>query len=127
MKLYWVETPDHHEDWFVVARNPREARAFFENAEGYDGGGSTCRLVLEVPDHLPSRTTAPPATGNLEHQCFVGWPTDDLIRACGGEFLPPGEPRLVRFGKELFCEGLLEHEIQLQQRQRHPRPPRTEA
>lgn len=50
LKLYWVETPDHHEDWFVVARSPEEAQELFEDVEGYDDGGSIAQELRLLPD-----------------------------------------------------------------------------
>jgi hypothetical protein len=32
MRLYWVTTEDHDEDWFVVAPNEVEACMFHEDA-----------------------------------------------------------------------------------------------
>ena len=36
MNLYWVETDDHDEDWFIVAGSSEAAEKWFELAEGYD-------------------------------------------------------------------------------------------
>ena len=38
MKMYWVETADQAEDWFVVARSKRRAARWHEKAEGYASG-----------------------------------------------------------------------------------------
>lgn len=35
MNLYWVTTEDHAEDWFVLARNAKEAGTLHEDMEGY--------------------------------------------------------------------------------------------
>jgi hypothetical protein len=37
-KLYWCTTPDHDEDWFVMARTAHSARRYHENEEGYAKG-----------------------------------------------------------------------------------------
>ena len=36
--LYWCETDDHDEDWFIVAESAEEACHIHESAEGYDDG-----------------------------------------------------------------------------------------
>lgn len=68
MALYWVETDDHGEDWFVVARNPREAENYHEKSEGYDLGDARATFVARVPRHVQARP---------------GWPSDELLKACG--------------------------------------------
>ncbi len=50
LKLYWVETPDHHEDWFVIARTAKEARSFFEDVEGYDDHEARSHVIGQLPD-----------------------------------------------------------------------------
>lgn len=35
-KLYWVETIDHDEDWFIIAHNYKTAMKFHNDYEGYD-------------------------------------------------------------------------------------------
>ena len=37
LKLYWCETDDHEEDWFVVAKTEAQARKFF--ADHYEANG----------------------------------------------------------------------------------------
>jgi hypothetical protein len=57
LKLYWVETADHHEDWLVIARTAGEVREFFEDSEGYDDHDSTTHLVAHLPEELQSETS----------------------------------------------------------------------
>ena len=99
MKLYWVETEDHDEDWFVVARNKREARTFHERSEGYASGDAQATFIVAVPDWLQPRPRA-------------GWPSDEVLEACGAKILRPDTPRVVEIGGRKFCEGTLEHEIE---------------
>ena len=93
MNLYWVTTEDHDEDWFVIANNAKEASIFFEETEGYEPGFSKAEWVLE------------PST---EIQAKIGWPTDDILIACGAEFRSNDSPRVVKIGTRVFCEGMLE-------------------
>ena len=75
--IYWCSTQDGDEDWFVVARNARSACSFHEEVEGYDVGDAKAEWVVDVPDSL---------TLNSELECDR--PSDELLEACGGEFLP---------------------------------------
>ena len=58
-------TPDHDEDWFVIARNEDDAQLFHENAEGYEEDAASAEFVCVLPlteqdaaekegDHWPS-------------------------------------------------------------------------
>lgn len=73
LNLYWVETDDHDEDWFVVARNARQACSYHEDYEGYARRDATATLVARVPTHW------------LCHG--VGHPPHDeaFLRDCGGK------------------------------------------
>jgi hypothetical protein len=35
-KLYWIWTPKHHEDWFVISTSKESAKQFFCDYEGFD-------------------------------------------------------------------------------------------
>jgi hypothetical protein len=74
-KLFWCETEDHDEDWFIVARNAEDAEAFHVGAEGYDEDDAQAQLVCVLP-------------AALQGTADEGWPSRELIIACGGEFLP---------------------------------------
>ena len=93
MKLYWVTTEDHDEDWFVVAKSSREAARFFENFEGYDPGDAAAEAVLEIPGDMGAEK---------------GWPPDELLEALGARSLTSDGTRVVEIGGRRFAEGLLE-------------------
>ena len=97
MNLYWVETADRAEDWFVVARSKRGAARWHEKSEGYDSGDAVATLVLRIPNELDASET--------------GWPSDGLLEACGAQFHRSETPRVVEIGGARFVEGYLEHEI----------------
>jgi hypothetical protein len=80
MNLYWCETADHEEDWFIVASAAREACQLHEEAEGYGPGDTRATLVCRIPRTLPARK---------------GWPEHDLLRALGAVFLSERTPRVV--------------------------------
>lgn len=98
LRLYWCETDDHDEDWFVVASRAREARRFFRDAEGYDDGSVTARSVRVLPDDFQ----------DAQHR---GWPANDLLIACGGTILRAETPRVVEIDGIQFVEGMLEHRL----------------
>jgi hypothetical protein len=96
MNLYWVETADGAEDWFVVATSARRAARWHERAEGYDSGDAFATLVLRIP----SERAAP-----------EGWPSHELLLACGARFRRDETPQVVEIGGRRFIEGYLEAEI----------------
>jgi hypothetical protein len=61
MKLFWVTTDDHDEDWFIVAPDAAAAARFHEDAEGYDEGDATAELVCTVPHDAPDVETGWPS------------------------------------------------------------------
>lgn len=96
MNLYWVETDDHHEDWFVLGENEREACLGFIDAEGYDEDEAKATLVTRVP---------------TEVECEPGWPSHEILQKCGAVILRADTPRVVELGGRRFCEGMLEYEL----------------
>ncbi len=96
MKLYWVVTEDHDEDWFVAANSKREASKWFENYEGYNPGDAFAEEILEIPDNVPSEK---------------GWPSDELLLSVGAKFISNQTTRVVQIGERTFCEGMLEQSI----------------
>ena len=96
MKLYWVTTEDHAEDWFVLANNAKEARSFHEDVEGYAPGDAKAEMVMEIPNEIITE---------------IGWPSDEVLRSCGANILLEGSARVVEIGNRRFCEGLMESTI----------------
>ncbi len=96
MKLFWVETADRAEDWFVVARSKRGAARWHEKAEGYDSGDAVAKLVLTIPGEL---------------EAPEGWPSHELLEACGARFCRAETPRVVEIEGVQYIEGYLEFEI----------------
>ena len=93
MKLYWVTTEDHDEDWFVVASSAEEASKFHEDAEGYAIGDATAEEILSIPENIPAEP---------------GWPSDELLVAVGAKFITENPSRVVEINGRKFSEGLLE-------------------
>jgi hypothetical protein len=93
MKLFWVTTDDHDEDWFVVASSPKKAERFFENYEGYGPGYADAEEILDIPDN-----TSPEE----------GWASNELLLELGAIFIMKGDTRVVEIGGRRFIEGMLE-------------------
>lgn len=93
MKLYWVTTEEHGEDWFVVAYNAKEAATFHGDVEGYGPGEASAEMVKEIPDEIAAD---------------LGWPSDEVFRSCGANLLVQGPARIVEIAGRKFCEGLME-------------------
>jgi hypothetical protein len=93
MKLYWVTTEEHDEDWFVVNSSSKEASRFHEKMEGYNPGDATAKKVLSIPNDIHAEP---------------GWPSDELLLALGARFIQNDQTRVVEIGGKTFCEGMLE-------------------
>ncbi len=96
MKLYWVTTEDHSEDWFVVATCAEEAAKFHEDEEGYNPGDATADAIVEIPESVPAE---------------IGWPPDEVLLAVGAKFLGDSQSRVVEIDGRKFCEGLMEETL----------------
>jgi len=96
LKLYWVQTLDHCEDWFIVAPNIKHAERLHEQLEGYDPGEANAEEIIAIPDTLAAKP---------------GWPSEQLLEAVGARCLESGAARVVEIGGRTFCEGLLEETI----------------
>ena len=93
MKLYWVTTEDHEEDWFIVASSAEEAAGYYEYMEGYDSGIATAEKVLGIPDGISAE---------------AGWPTNEFLVSLGAVFLSNESMRVVEIAGRKFCEGMLD-------------------
>ncbi len=95
-KLYWCETEDHGEDWFIIARSITSACRIHEDEEGYGRGDADAELICELPSFLQKTTEA-------------GWPSRAVLEGCGGEILKgtgdDDQPRVVRIDGRVFGEG----------------------
>jgi hypothetical protein len=118
LELWWCWTEDHHEDWFVVAGHGFDAVRLFEEYEGYDEGDAQAESVLTLPEEYQDKR-------------YVGWPSDELLVACGASILRSETPRVVEIRRVRYTEGMLEHQIlkatdDLSERKGRGRPNRTQ-
>lgn len=97
VKLYWVFTKDHGEDWFVFAASASSARAYHENFEGYDTGDARARLMVR-DIHLTKFTNGePPCHAQLRELMALGFENAGSV---------PNQ-RSVRFEGNTYTEGIL--------------------
>lgn len=96
MNLYWVETADHHEDWFILAESDEQAENIHVEFEGYEDGDAVAYLVAKVPENIVSRS---------------GHPSLELLVACGAIIIRAETPRCVEINGERYTEGMLHHQI----------------
>jgi hypothetical protein len=109
--LYWVESFDHGEDWFVIALNANEARNFFALEMGYDliEDEIASLLVCSMPKKFEC---VPPQFAD-----------EDIINICGGDMilyedadllevvdqsildLLGAQTRVVKIEHQIFIEG----------------------
>jgi len=91
MKLYWVTTEDHHEDWFIVAPSREVASKFHEENEGYNPGDATSIEIIDIPDNIIAD---------------IGWPPDEVLLSVGAKFINKEEPRVVEINGQQYVEGM---------------------
>jgi hypothetical protein len=53
-------------------------------------------MILEIPKGVVAK---------------VGWPSDEILGACGANIIVDGVARVVEIGGRRFCEGLMESAI----------------
>lgn len=92
MNLYWVTTEDHHEDWFVLAKDPQNAEVFFEEYEGYDDDTAFALLVCTV---------------NIS-EAGADWADHALLESLGAEIQEMDSGRVVQLLGETYAEGMLD-------------------
>lgn len=95
LMLWWCWTEDHHEDWFVVAGRGSRAAGFFESEEGHAEGDVHAEGLLVLPEEC-------------QDDKHVGWPSHELLLACGGKLIREETPRVVelegrRYGAQLIA------------------------
>lgn len=95
LRLWWCQTADHDEDWFVVDRTQAGAEEFFRLHEGYHEGDVWAERLGLLPDEY-------------QEEALQGWPDHELLEACGGRVLRVETPRVVELEGRRYVEGMLE-------------------
>jgi hypothetical protein len=110
MKLYWVTTPEHTEDWFVFADSKRRAERFFELSDGFNFGDSSAELILGSPKCDVKLLCEEHRKEYDSSQACWGWESD--LRARGATILRWKTPNKVQFGSRVFTEGGLQYFVE---------------
>jgi hypothetical protein len=98
VKLYWVFTKDHDEDWFIFAESARRARAFHENYEGYGTGDAHARLIVRDVRLTRFTNGVPPCHAQMRELMALGFEDAGSVP----------DRRKVRFEGKTYTEGILE-------------------
>ncbi len=111
MQVYWVESFDHSEDWFVAEESVEKAQEYFADYLGFD---------LLNDEVNATEVCALPENFNEQYPDFLD---NETIIACGGEFIPfhdedllehiseetlnmvAGQTRIVRIANKVYMEG----------------------
>lgn len=97
LKLYWLSTPDHDEDAFVVATRAGVAQRAHEEHQGYSRGTSTAELIGEL---------------TAEWQSFeLLYASRELLRAMGAEF---PAARVVKLGGKAYAIGDVDQSVRIE-------------
>jgi hypothetical protein len=107
MKLYWVTTQDHDEDWFVFAESARRARSYHERYEGYGKGDANSRLIVSNVTLKEFMNGTPPCHAQFQDLFQIGFKNAGAIPNRRG----------VKYNGEIFREGILEAIIELGRQQ----------
>jgi hypothetical protein len=107
IRLYWVTTYDHDQDWLIFAESARQARAFHEDYEGYGKGDAQSRLIVSDVTLKEFMNGTPPCHARFEDLFQIGFQDAGTIPNRRG----------VKFSGEIFREGILEAIIELGRRQ----------
>ena len=104
MKLFWVTTLDHDEDWFIFADSDGRASKLHEEYEGYDSNEATAKLVCYVP---------------IDINVIEGWPQPGDLEKLGATFLNIETPRKVEIAGSVYIEGGLDALIEMSVKIKH--------
>jgi hypothetical protein len=98
ISLYWVTTEGHQEDWFILARNSRQAASYHVHYEGYETGDATAERIMGIATDLGGQI---PRHAQIEDLKKLGF---EILRAN-----PSG--RSVRLNGRTFAEGYMEEMV----------------
>ena len=107
IKLFWVTTADHDDDWFIFAESARQARAYHEHYESYDKGDANSRLIVSNVTLKEFMNGTPPCHAQFQDLFQIGFESAGAI---------PNRRRAGLNG-EIFREGILEAIIELGRKQ----------
>ena len=107
IKLYWVSSDDHDQDWLIFADTARRARAYHEHYEGYGKGDAHSRLIVSKVTLKEFMNGTPPCHAQFQDLFQIGFQDAGTIPNRRG----------AKFSGEIFREGILEAIIELGRQQ----------
>jgi hypothetical protein len=96
--LYWCNTEDHDEDWFVFANSIKQALRWFEDNEGYKNGEVKAVQICSDPNFPDD-----PAERNRTD--YPDWAQIDDLEKLGFTIIEPESPRVVAYNGVTYSEG----------------------
>lgn len=102
LKLYWCTTDEGEEDWFIISHTAREAELQHAANEGFDLEDPSADFVMVLPPELQ-------AMGNE----VGGWPTMEMLVACGATVIREDSPRVVELAGRTFTEGMMDRLVDM--------------
>ena len=107
IKLYWVTTADHDEDWFILAESARSAKRYHEYYEGYGAGDAQARLIVRDVRLAKFTNGEPPCHAQMRELLALGFEDAGSV---------PNQ-RSMRFEGKTYTEGILESLVELGRQQ----------
>lgn len=89
--LYWVTTPLKEEDWFIIARNAKDACEFHEGAEGFDSGYARAKEICKVEKEY------------LKDKAY--WAQLDMLKDLGFTVISEAPYRILKKDGKIYQEG----------------------
>ncbi len=101
--IYWVESFENHEDWFVVGVDQFVAEKYFCDLQGYDldlvSSEEICVAEFEGED-------------DVKQDAY--FPSREMLLKNGFEVIADGEPRIFWKAGRKFCQGNIIQKILVQ-------------
>lgn len=91
MKLFWLETADHCNDWFIIAPQKQDAVQWFADAEGYAEYEVAASWVCDLPQGGDFAT---------------GWPHQRMFDVLNAHIEIEEGARVVRIAGKTYKEGI---------------------
>ncbi len=99
-KLFWVETHDHFEDWFIVATSIKKACSCHENFEGFNKGDANADFICNIPSPIVTKYKT-----EFDDLDDGYWPSLEMLKELGFDFIEDQPPYVARGFGRLFYEG----------------------
>jgi predicted GIY-YIG superfamily endonuclease len=107
--FFWIESYEHHEDWFVVAADQYVAEKYFCANEGYD-------MDLVSSEEICIANFEDKEGKTLD----AYFPSHKMLTKNGFEFISELEPRIVWRAGRKFCQGNIMTQIILELKGKKP-------